>query len=411
MVELLSRVLIIDDDPTFRDLLSGHVVKMGHLVETAPSLSEGLDMVTTFKPELVFLDVNLPDGNGLQAISGIRNSPNQPEVIIVTAEGEKDSAVLAIRNGAWDYLQKGRSLDVIVIPLKNALEYRKERLLKERTRSLDRRGILGESTAIKKCLDIVAEAAGDDGNVLISGETGTGKELFAEAIHANSRRKGGSFVIVDCAAMPENLVESLLFGHKKGSFTGADSDKTGLIYHANGGTLFLDEVGEMPLSIQKVFLRVLQERKFRPVGSDRETMSDFRLVAATNRNLDNDVEERKFRKDLLFRLRTHSIVLPPLRERGEDTMLIARNFIENECRRRGIPQKIFSEDFEACIAAYDWPGNVRELIHVMEKALSTGNDYKKLYPTHLPPQVRAQAIRETIEDKYNVPLYSQNFLN
>jgi two-component system NtrC family response regulator len=261
---------------------------------------------------------------------------------------------------------------------------------------LNRAEIIGNSPALNECLDLLAHAASGDINVLITGETGTGKELFASAIHDNSARAKESFVVVDCAALPKTLVESVLFGHEKGAYTGADSTKDGLIRQADGGTLFLDEVGELPLEIQKKFLRVLQEKSFRPVGSKYEKKSDFRLIAATNRDLTELVRKRVFREDLLFRLRALTIVLPPLKQRVEDIKPLALHYISRLCERYRIETKGFSPDFFEVLSSHKWPGNVRELNQALERALTSAGPHPMLFPKDLPAELRVQVVRNTI---------------
>jgi two-component system NtrC family response regulator len=241
--------------------------------------------------------------------------------------------------------------------------------------------------------------ASSNANVLITGETGTGKELFAVGIHKNSPRANKNFVVVDCAALPDNLVESILFGHEKGAYTGADRARDGLILQADGGTLFLDEVGELPLPVQKSFLRTLQERKFRPVGGKEEIESDFRLIAASNRNLDDMVRQDKFREDLLFRLRSFSIELPPLRERPEDIKDLTTYYLELLSKRYEIEPKDFSPEFFDVLTSYPWPGNVRELINALERALVNGRYERILFPKHLPTHIRAQIARSSVGEK------------
>ncbi|MDY6852188.1 MAG: sigma 54-interacting transcriptional regulator, partial [Thermodesulfobacteriota bacterium] len=280
----MSKVLIIDDDEMIVDLLSRMVGHMGHEALSALTLKEGLAKASSEPIDVVFLDVWMPDGNGLEMLPVIRETPSLPEVIIITGAGEAKGAELAIKSGAWDYIQKGTgTLESMMLPLNRALAYRKEKTTKRSPKVLNRVGIVGESRLIRGCLELVSQAAGSETNVLITGETGTGKELFARAIHENSARAGKSLVVVDCTALPGSLVEGLLFGHEKGAFTGAEKAQEGLIAQADGGTLFLDEIGELPLLTQKAFLRVLQERRFRLLGGQKEIESDFRLVAATNR--------------------------------------------------------------------------------------------------------------------------------
>ena len=239
--------------------------------------------------------------------------------------------------------------------------------------------------------------------MLITGETGTGKELFASAIHNNSLRAKKPFVVVDCSALPETLVESILFGHDKGAFTGAQRAREGLIKQADGGTLFLDEVGELPFPVQKAFLRVVQERRFRPVGAGAEISSDFRLIAATNRDLQKLVNEGVFRDDFLFRLRSFIIELPPLREREDDIAEITKYYIAKLCERHGIGLKGFSPDFMEALSAYKWPGNVRELLHALERALAAVFHEPTLFPQHLPEHIRIELARHSIKSAVPPP--------
>jgi len=268
--------------------------------------------------------------------------------------------------------------------------------------ALKRERIIGKSPQIIACLDILAQAANSEANVLLTGETGTGKELFAWTIHNNSSRANRNFVVVDCAALPETLIESVLFGHIKGAFTGADRSKDGLIKQADKGTLFLDEVGELPVSIQKSFLRVLQERRFRPVGGNQELSSNFRLITATNRNLDSMVKQGKFREDLLFRLRTLVINLPPLREIREDIKELVLYYMNMLCVKYGKNIKGFSPEFWDVLIQYDWPGNVRELTQALERAVIAAQDEPTLFPKHLPNYIRIKVVRESLNQKMAV---------
>jgi two-component system NtrC family response regulator len=317
----------------------------------------------------------------------------------MTGYGDPDGAELAIKHGAWDYIQKPSTMDAMTLPLVRALQYREEKKASKTMMILKREGIIGNSPKIRACLDLLAQVASSNANVLITGETGTGKELFAVAIHKNSSRANKNFVVVDCAALPENLVESILFGHEKGAYTGADRARDGLVLQADGGTLFLDEVGELPLPIQKSFLRALQERKFRPVGGKEEIESDFRLIAASNWNLGDMVRQGKFREDLLFRLRSFSIELPPLRERPEDTKDLVTYYMELLCKRYEIEPKEFSPEFIDVLTSYSWPGNVRELINALERALVNGRYERILFPKHLPTHIRAQIARSSVSEK------------
>jgi two-component system NtrC family response regulator len=395
----MPNILIIDDDEMMCATLTALVVRKGHCAFSAMTLGDGFACVADKEIDVVFLDVQLPDGSGLDALSRIEASPSSPEVIIVTGFGDPNGAELAINSGAWDYIEKGFSAKEISLSLERALQYRQEKKLASQshnTTSLQRDRIIGNSVKLRACLDLVAQAAQSDATVFITGETGTGKELFAHAVHQNSHRKAGSFVVVDCTSLPETLVESLLFGHAKGSFTGADNAQQGLVQQAHGGTLFLDEVGELPLVLQKAFLRVLQEHRFRPLGSNQEVESDFRLVAATNRNLDQLVADGLFRSDLLFRLRSFTIELPPLRERREDIDELCRYHLDKFCTRYGYSEKTCSPDFTATLNAYPWPGNVREFINVLDRTVAAARFETTLFPKYLPSNIRIQVTRSGV---------------
>ena len=299
----MARMLVIDDDKLTCDALVELVRTIGHTADFALTGAEGKRMAQATEYDVIFLDVRLPDTNGLVILPDLRQGTPPPEVIMLTGLGDPDGAELAIRNGAWDYLQKPLSPKKILLPLQRVLKYRDSLMeCSAPPLLLSRADIIGHSPALERALEHLASAARGDGSVLIHGETGTGKELFAKALHRNSRRKSGPFVVVDCASIPATLLESTLFGHVKGAFTGADRASDGLVLGANNGTLFLDEIGELPLELQKKLLRVLQERRYRPVGGSIEVESDFRLVAATNRNLEQMVEDGDFRRDLLLSL-------------------------------------------------------------------------------------------------------------
>ena len=347
----MAKILIIDDEPMICDILSEEIKAMGHEVKTSVTGREGLEKVLSEVFDVVFLDVRLPDSSGLSILSRIREEDFPPEVIIMTATGDPDGAETAIRSGAWDYIEKPSSLHMMTLPLVRALQYRQAKLIRRTPVVLNRDGIVGSSPRIRACLDLLAQAAGSHANVLVSGETGTGKELFARAIHLNSARAEKNFIVVDCAALTETLVESILFGHEKGTFTGADRARVGLIRQADGGTLFLDEVGELSLTIQKTFLRVLQEHSFQPLGSRQELKSDFRVVAATNRDLTQMAQAGRFRQDLLFRLAAFAIEIPPLRERAEDIRELAFHFTARFCERYGSEIKGFSPEFFEALTA------------------------------------------------------------
>src|SRR4030042_558372 len=297
----MATVLIIDDDKLICDWIATVVTRLGHPPGSTHLPREGLRKVQSDSFDIVFLDVEMPDGSGLESMPKIKAARSSPEIIVITGLGDPDEAERAIRNGAWDYLEKPASFEAIKLPLLRALEYQAERKPGNSSTVLKRNGIIGDSQKIASCLELLAQAASSDANVLITGETGTGKELFAKVVHYNSSRAKRNFVVVDCTALPETLVESVLFGHARGAFTGAERTEEGLVKQADGGTLFLDEIGELPISIQKKFLRVIQEHRFRPVGGRQEIDSDFRLVAAPNRSLETMGQERRVREDLPFR--------------------------------------------------------------------------------------------------------------
>jgi two-component system NtrC family response regulator len=395
----VATILIIDDDAAAGQTIVNIVRRMGHEALHALNLQQGVETAYTQAVDVVFLDVKLPDGNGLEILPRVQAAPSLPEVIIMTGFGDPDGAELAIRHGAWDYIQKPSTVEAMTLSLTRALQYREEKKASKASLTLRREGIVGNSPKMKACLDLLAHVANSDANVLVTGETGTGKELLAWAIHENSGRARKNFVVVDCAALPENLVESILFGHEKGAYTSADRAREGLILQADGGTLFLDEVGELPLTIQKSFLRVLHERRFRPVGGKQEITSNFRLIAASNRTLDDMVRKDLFREDLLFRLRSFTIELPSLRERIEDIPDLIAYHAAKLCERYGIEPKGFSPDFLDALMTYPWPGNVRELIHALERALLNGRYERILFPKHLPTHIRAQIARSSVNEK------------
>lgn len=413
----MAHVLIIDDDKAVCKMLSEMVKRLEHDATTAFTLKDGLKEAVSKDFDVVFLDVMLPDGSGLDILPQIRETALSPEVIIMTGYGSVDGAEIAIKSGAWDYIQKPLTPKKIILPLKRILQYHDELKKAEKIAvSLKLNGIVGSSRQMKACFDLIAQAANSEANVLITGETGTGKELFAKAIHANSPRAKKSWVVVDCTVIPETLAESVLFGHEKGAFTGAERAKDGLIIQAHGGTLFLDEVGELTLQLQKAFLRVLQERRFRSVGGEQEVESNFRLIAVTNRDIDQLVKKDKFREDLFYRLKAIEINIPPLRERPEDLKELILSYINKLCEGYGLLTKSLSPDFFDALAAYDWPGNVRELINTLERALAQSQQGPVLFSKHLPTNIRIQAAKASISkedlstgDSGKVPVSSFKF--
>ncbi len=393
----MEHMLIIDDDQEACETMESLISRLGYLCDMAHDLKTGLLLLEQQNYDVLFLDVCLPDGNGLEILPDIMAKHDPPEVVILTGRGDPDGAELAIKGGVWDYLLKPSSVKEIRLTLDRALKYHKEKKTRVEQGKLEFNQVIGKSQRIQASLQLTAKAARSDAYVLITGETGTGKELFASTIHKNSKRASGQLVVVDCASLTESLVESTLFGYRKGAFTGAHSDRLGLIKLADGGTLFLDEVGEMPLSIQKVFLRVLQEQHFRPVGDNQQLSSNFRLIAATNRDLDVMVEQGSFRRDLLFRIKTIRIHLPSLRNRTEDIedLLYAR--MEYLTNKFGLSLKNLGEDFLDTLLRYTWPGNVRELFNILERAMIDAGEENTLYAVHLSRDLRIKVAKSQIQ--------------
>lgn len=392
----MPKILVIDDDIEACETMVSLLTRLSYESNKAHNLQDGLHLAKHDEYDVIFLDVFLPDGNGLDILPNIMSLTNPPEVIILTGKGNPDGAELAIQGGVWDYLLKPTSVKDITLTLNRALKYRLEKQGSTPQKKTSIEGIIGTSSSIKAIQKLAAKAAKSDSNVLLTGETGTGKELFASKIHDNSTRASGNFIVVDCTALTESLVESTLFGYLKGSFTGAQLDRQGLVKAADNGTLFLDEVGEMPLSIQKVFLRVLQERQFRPVGATKEQTSNFRLIAATNRDLDQMVEEGQFRSDLLFRIKTMRLHIPPLRQRKEDIIELSNYKTDLLCKEFGLKHKDFAGDFVDTLHGYDWPGNVRELFSIIERAVIDAGEETSLYAMHLPRSLRINVAKTQI---------------
>jgi two-component system NtrC family response regulator len=393
----MGQILIVDDDPLIGDTLALLGRKMGHTVSTVRSRKEAIEKIGAGPFDLVLCDVRLPDGSGLDLLPLIKDAPASPEVIVITGFGDPQGAETAIKNGAWDYVEKPLSAADVKLSIDRALLYREKKQTIHPMVALNRDGILGHAAPLRECINRLAQAASSEANVLITGETGTGKELFARTICANGSRAGSPFIVVDCAALPETLVESTLFGHVRGAFTGADKPNDGLIRQADGGTLFLDEIGELPIAIQKAFLRVLQEKRARPVGGGMEFGSDFRLIAATNRILEERVAQGAFREDLLHRLRTLVIELPPLRSCREDIPDLVLHYTARICDQYRVPMKGFSPGFIESLSRYDWPGNVRELIQALEKAVVAAGPEPTLYLIHLPDHIRIRMAQTAVE--------------
>jgi two-component system NtrC family response regulator len=399
----LSTVLIVGDDSRSFGEMRSVAAALGLKTIEANAPRSAIALAAETPVDVVLLATSMLDGEALEIIPDLVYSPGRPEVIALAATGDPGQAESAIRRGAWTYLCKPVSAEDLRFQIERVLLYRKTKTEAKDAASIIRDEIIGESTRIKIALERMALACRSDANVLITGETGTGKELFAWTIHRNSALADRNFVVIDCAALPETLVESTLFGHVKGAYTGADHRKVGLIKEADGGTLFLDEIGELPYAAQKAFLRVLQERRFRPVGGGQETSSDFRLIAATNKDLDAQVVAGKFREDLLFRLRTFVLDLPPLRDYLSDLPALTVHYVLSLAARMGQPPKTVSPAFLEELLSYKWPGNVRELILALERSVLAAKDEPILFPKHLPVAIRVRLARESVASESDRP--------
>jgi DNA-binding NtrC family response regulator len=395
-----DRILIVDDDPLQRWAMTKHLSGWNYEVIDAVDGHSGIEAFTTHLPDLVLLDLQLPDQSGVDVLRQIRAIDPQAVVIMVTAHGGVPEAVAAFKLGVFDYLAKPLDFDALGVTLRYGLEARRLRTEVERLRAADRAPadttIVGSSRAIRDCVEMVGKLAASGATaVLLTGESGTGKDLMAKALHYQSARAGGPFVAVNCAAIPDNLMESELFGHEKGAFTDARSLKKGLFELADGGTLYLDEIGELKASLQAKMLRVLETLTFRRVGSTRDISVDVRVVAATNRNLDAAVEQGDFRQDLLYRLRVIEMTLPPLRERPEDIPVLVQHFLHEFSLKFHKPGLRIADATMDALQKYHWPGNVRELKNAIERAVIL-EDQSEIRTKYLPSQLqRAPQVPHT----------------
>lgn len=371
-------ILIVDDEESLRSFMEIMLSKEGHSVMTSASGPEALDIMREHSFDLVVTDMMMPTMSGLELLGKSKEIDGDQEFIVMTAFGSMDSAIEAMKLGAADYITKPFNIDQIKLAVDRALD--KRRLVKENTilrkelgRDVTFENIVGKSDALKEVISLARQVSATDSTVLIRGESGVGKDLLARAIHNSSPRVDGPFVTLNCAALPENLLESELFGHKKGSFTGAIRDKQGLFQSASGGTLFLDEIGNVSHAMQVRLLRVLEDQMITPVGETKPVKVDVRLLAATNANLEKDVEAGTFRADLYYRLNVIQLELPSLRDRREDIVPLAEMFVENFGKRLRKPNRKLSAEACQALTAYDWPGNVRELENSIERAVLLAN--------------------------------------
>ncbi len=368
---LKPTILIVDDEPGVRSALTGVLGDEGYDVESVASGEACLERVARGSVDLIILDVWLPGMDGLATLARLRERQVDAEIVVISGHGNIESAVRAIKMGAFDFVEKPLSLEKTVLVIRNALRQRRLEAENQalRARVARRQTMVGESDAIRQLREQVQRAAPTNGRVLIYGENGTGKELVARSIHALSRRRGAPFVEVNCAAIPEELIESELFGHVRGAFTGAVADRRGKFEAADGGTLFLDEIGDMSLKTQAKVLRVLQEQTMEAVGGTTPIKVDVRVLAATNKDLQHEIRSGRFREDLFFRLNVVPIFVPPLRDRPEDVALLADHFMAEFGREYGRRVKTFLPDAVAVLQRYRWPGNVRELRNVIERLM------------------------------------------
>jgi two-component system response regulator PilR (NtrC family) len=375
----VEKILVVDDEPSLRDVLSIMLKRTGYEVTSAADGEEAVELLQREIFDLVITDLRMPKVGGIEVLKAVKSASPETVVLVITAFASADSAVEAMKQGAYDYLTKPFQVDEVQLIIRNALEKRRlttENILLKREMASQSSfaQLVGQSDVMQKVFEIVRKVADSKSNVLICGESGTGKELVARAIHYNSARSAMPFVAVNCSAVPETLLESELFGHMKGSFTGAISNKAGLFEVANGGTIFLDEIGDTTPTIQVKLLRVIQEREFRRVGGSQDIKVDVRIVAATNKDLEKAVADGSFREDLYYRLDVIPIRLPPLRLRSGDIPLLVSHFLERFSKESGKPVPVLTPDAIHVLLAHEWRGNVRELENLIERvvAFSTG---------------------------------------
>jgi len=398
-------VLIVDDESGILDSLRILLKKEGYDVTTAQGGKAGLEQLRSSTPDIVLTDIRMPQITGLDILQAAREQDPLTPVILMTAQASLQSAIGAVNQGAYYYIQKPWANDELLAILRRACEFRAVRVenkqLKQEIRRRERGGLdkpVGKSRRFLEVLKLAEQVAPTDSTVLIQGESGTGKEVLARYIHDHSLRADGPFLSINCGALPENLLESELFGHVKGSFTGAVRDKQGLFAAARGGSFFLDEVGEMPPSLQVKLLRVLQEREAIPVGSTEAISVDVRIIAATNRELEEEIRRGAFRSDLFYRLNVIPVQLPPLRDRRDDIVLLLESFLQRLATERNAEPKALSSDALDAVMVYDWPGNVRELENALEHAvaLSAG---RLIEPQHLPERITRRRKEPLVQDR------------
>ena len=388
-----GHVVIVDDDERMCAMIAEDLRRRGYDVSWHASAEEAFRPIVEGECDVALTDLRMGGMSGIELCERIvANRPDVP-VVVMTAFGNLEAAVAAIRAGAYDFVTKPIELGILHLTLKRALDHgalqEKVKLLSAEVERADRFDeLLGESMPMHRLYDQLERVAGSDASVLITGESGTGKELVAQALHGRSRRSSGRFCAVNCSALPEALLESELFGHTRGAFTDAHTARKGLFLEADGGTLFLDEIGDCPLALQPKLLRAVEQRRIRPVGAEKEVPFDVRIIAATNRDLETAVEERRFREDLYFRINVIQMELPPLRTRGSDVLLLAQQFVERFAAQSGRRVTGISQGAASKLLAYTWPGNVRELRNAIERAVALTR-YESVAVDDLPDRIRA----------------------
>jgi DNA-binding NtrC family response regulator len=416
MKDKRHKILVVDDDPKMCELLSDILKDEGFSVTTSGDSLKALGILRKEEFDVILTDLKMGGMDGIDLLQEANNIAPITPVVLLTAYGTIESAIKAMKMGAYDYVLKSDQMDELILVLKKALEHR---LLKKEIVRLRRRmesdyqfhDLIGRSPPMKKIYDLIERISESSSNVLLTGESGTGKELVAKAIHHHSDRKEGPFIAVNCAAIPETLIESELFGYKKGAFTDAKSDKKGLISEADEGTLFLDEITEMPLTLQAKLLRVIEEKEVRPLGDTVSYPIDVRIISTSNRDIKSCIQEDKFREDLYYRLKVIDIELPPLRERREDIALLVQHFIDTFSKEMKKKISGISEDALKALLDYSWPGNVRELENVIQRAIILSQQ-ERLLPVDFPDSIIGQKEKkdESILEKAVQERFSFNEL-
>ena len=413
-----AQILVVDDEERMRNLLKKVLTKQGFSVQTSPNGIDALMKVEETPFDVILADIRMPEMNGIEVLKTVKETRPEIYVILMTAFGSIDSAVEAMKKGAYDYITKPFKMDEITIVIKKALEekgLRKEvASLRNEVRSKYRfDNIIGKSKVMQDVFDLIRRVSNSKSTVLIYGKSGTGKELVAKALHYNSPRKDNPFVAVNCSAIPETLLESELFGHVRGAFTGAIATRKGLFEEANGGTIFLDEIGNVSPAMQIKLLRVLQEREIRRVGGAENIKVDIRLIAASNQNLENAVSRGEFRDDLYYRLNVITINLPELKDRQDDVPLLANYFLKKYTKGENEKIKSISKEAMNLLLNYNWPGNVRELENVIERAIALGR-YEEILPEDIPVNIRnsrmMSGLKETLPENATIDELERDYI-